>query len=66
MFNEVIIIGKLAKEPIIKEKVVQKDVFTKDEYLIMAKVLKEQKEKIRAQREKSKIEELQEMYRSVK
>ena len=59
-------LNKKKEEPIIKEKVVQKDVFTKDEYLIMAKVLKEQKEKIRAQREKSKIEELQEMYRSVK
>lgn len=57
---------KVVEEPVVKEKVVQEDVFTKEEYVVLAKVLKEQKEKIRAEREKHKIEELQEMYKSVK
>lgn len=59
-------LNKKQEETVVKEKVVQEDVFTKDEYLLMAKVLKEQKEKMRAKREQNKIEELQEMYRSVK
>lgn len=59
-------LNKKQEETVVTEKVVQEDVFTKDEYLLMAKVLKEQKEKMRAKREQNKIEELQEMYRSVK
>ena len=51
---------------ITKEKEVKEDIFTKDDYLLLSKLLSQQKEKIRQEKEQSKIEELQAMYRSVK
>lgn len=51
---------------ITQEKEVKEDIFTKDDYLLLSKLLSQQKEKIRQEKEQSKIEELQAMYRSVK
>ena len=44
----------------------QKDIFTKEDYLLLAKLLSQQKEKVRQEKEDCKIAELQAMYRSVK
>ena len=51
----------ITKEPEVKE-----DIFTKDEYKLLLTLLNKQKEKHRQEREDSKIEELQALYRSVK
>ncbi len=51
---------------ITKEKEVKEDIFSKDDYKLLLKLLSQQKEKERIKKEENKIEELQELYRSVK
>ncbi len=51
----------ITKEPEVKE-----DIFTKDDYKLLLKLLSQQKEKARQEKEQNKIEELQALYRSVK
>ena len=51
----------ITKEPEVKE-----DIFTKDDYKLLLKLLSQQKEKVRQEKEQNKIEELQALYRSVK
>lgn len=65
------IYGNVPKKPVeeiivTNETDIVEDIFTKDDYKVLSKLLKEKNEKLRQQREKNKIEELQEMYRSVK
>lgn len=57
---------EVEKVIITKEIEEKEDIFSKDDYKLLLKLLISQKGKERQQKEQSKIEELQEMYRSVR
>lgn len=57
---------KVEKEIITKEVEINDDIFTKDDYKLLLKLLTKQKERVRQEKEENKIEELQELYRSVR
>ena len=57
---------KIITKEIIKEVEANEDIFTKEDYKLLLMLLNKQKEKNRQEKEQSKIEELQEMYRSVR
>ena len=57
---------KVEKEIITKEVEINDDIFSKDDYKLLLKLLTKQKERVRQEKEENKIEELQELYRSVR
>ena len=59
-------VPKREVEKIVTEKETKEDIFSKDDYKLLLKLLMNQREKERQQKEQDKIEELQEMYKSVR